>query len=290
MTVLLDGAMGTELARRGFELRAPAWSARATTDASAQVLQIHREAVEAGAQVVRTNTFSLTEIGRGDAETAVALVREAIAQAQPRRKDADRVAIAGSIGARAHTTSTSESARARSYAESAQALADAGCDIILVETLIDVADARCAVAAITDSRLTAPLWLSVACGLDGQPLGAGACAELPRTNYDALLVGCTETAALQAAIAATPQTFGGWRGVAPSTAKTDDGEFVTDGASPDAVAEIVAALAEHQDVVGGCCGTTPAWLQKLAALVHPTQRDRDAGFAQLDQHLKRGNP
>ncbi|MCA9045571.1 MAG: homocysteine S-methyltransferase family protein, partial [Planctomycetaceae bacterium] len=55
--LIMDGATGTELARRGLELTPPLWSASAILHASELLQQIHRDYVEAGAQLITANTF-----------------------------------------------------------------------------------------------------------------------------------------------------------------------------------------------------------------------------------------
>jgi len=58
--LILDGAMGTELQRRGADTALPLWSARALVDNPNLVLEIHRAYIEAGADIVTTNTFRTT--------------------------------------------------------------------------------------------------------------------------------------------------------------------------------------------------------------------------------------
>src|SRR5207253_2975605 len=57
--ILLDGATGTELERRGFALEKPGWSARAIDEAPELLQTIHRDYVEAGAEIITANTFRL---------------------------------------------------------------------------------------------------------------------------------------------------------------------------------------------------------------------------------------
>src|SRR5688500_7108362 len=64
--VLLDGATGTELERRGFRLEAAGWSARAIDDAPALLQQIHQDYVDAGAEIITANTFRLHASNLGD--------------------------------------------------------------------------------------------------------------------------------------------------------------------------------------------------------------------------------
>lgn len=69
MPVLLDGATATELQRRGFVMEAPLWSAQAllTPEGRAALLEIHREYVEAGADIITANTFRTTRNAVADA-------------------------------------------------------------------------------------------------------------------------------------------------------------------------------------------------------------------------------
>ena len=58
--LILDGAMGTELKRRGLPTPLPAWSAQALIDDPWAVLGIHHDYVRAGADLLTTNTFRTT--------------------------------------------------------------------------------------------------------------------------------------------------------------------------------------------------------------------------------------
>ena len=69
--LLLDGATGTELDRRGVDIGLPLWSARALLEAPGVLAEIHRDYLEAGAGAITTNTFrthrrTLDKIGLGD--------------------------------------------------------------------------------------------------------------------------------------------------------------------------------------------------------------------------------
>ncbi len=58
--VLLDGAMGTELFRRGIETRLPVWSAQALVTHPGVVREIHQDYIRAGAEIITANTFRTT--------------------------------------------------------------------------------------------------------------------------------------------------------------------------------------------------------------------------------------
>lgn len=248
MTVLLDSAMGTELAHRGFELRAPLWGARAIRDAPDLVRAIHTDAVRAGAAIVITSSFGLdikhADLGRA----AVALARDA----NPQR-------VAGSIGP-ADPTRCEAERRAHVWTLG-DALARGGCDVLFAETHTTLRGAREAVDTLRP--IGRPVWVSLACGVDGRTLaGDDLDAGL---EADAVFVGCTEHTGLEAALARLAAK-NHVLGVRPSLARTTASGFEPAGARERDVVGTVVRCAERFDLAyaGGCCGTTPAFVAALA--------------------------
>ena len=159
------------------------------------VLDIHRQYVAAGADIVTTNTFTATSIGQADYGLQ-SLVREMnLRGAQLARQVADEAGgrfIAGSMGPLNVTLSLSPRVedpayRAVSfdevyaaYAEQAAALADGGVDLLLIETVFDTLNAKAAMAAARAVAPHLPLWISVTIvdlsgrTLSGQTVEAGA--------------------------------------------------------------------------------------------------------------------
>lgn len=286
MTVLLDGAMGTELSRRGFSLVSPKGSAGALVEDPDLVRAIHLETVHAGAQVITTNTFSLVEPDADAATLSVRLAREAIVHAAPDRPDAPRVRVAGCMGALGRRASHAHNAeRYRAWGE---AFITAGCDLLVVETLIDTTDAEVAAAALRPARARCPVWISAAFGLGGASFGEGSAAQMPVADVDAFLVACTERDALAPSLANIPRHDGVWRGAAPSMGRTVDGKFLADGADPESLTEALLQLTAScgLQVIGGCCGTTPAWIAGVAGRLHPTPQARALAFDALDAHVE----
>ena len=153
-TLLADGAMGTMLHARGVSF-AKCFDELNLTNPAA-VADIHREYIEAGAQLIITNTFGanrfklgkhglqdqLTEINRAGVE----LARRAIAASFK-----DDVLVAGDVGPLGvriapYGRVKPEEARA-AFAEQIQALADAGVDLIVIETMSDLYEIQEAIKA-----------------------------------------------------------------------------------------------------------------------------------------------
>ena len=311
MTVLLDGATGTEIERRGGRMDMPLWSARALLDDPALVRAIHRDYLLAGAQVVTTNTFrtharSLAAAGlAADAarltRLAVRLAREARDDAAATRQGAALAAIAGAISPLEDSLAPARSpVRARALPEHralARDLADAGCDLLLVETMGRVDEAVAACEAALAAGL--PTWLAVVGRHDGRLLGGEPFADLldalAPLPIAALLVNCTQLAdlpaVLPALLAAAERRPELALGLYPHTGHQDPTRgWQTHAIDADGFADRLLALAAAHPrlrLLGSCCGSTPEWTAALARRLHPTPAARAAGFAELARLLAR---
>jgi S-methylmethionine-dependent homocysteine/selenocysteine methylase len=157
-SLILDGALGTELHRRGVNIRLPLWSAASIRENPDIVQRIHEEYIHAGADIITTNTFRTdtrtyqkaglpAKIAENDTHMAVNLVRQAISTASVQRK----IWIAGSMApledcyrpelAPDYPTAFAE------HKQKAIWLAEAGVDFILIETMNTAGEALAAARA-----------------------------------------------------------------------------------------------------------------------------------------------
>lgn len=212
---LLDGALGTELTRRGVDTRLPLWSARALMDAPEVVRRIHADYAEAGAEVLtantfRTNTRALARAGLPDQVAALTRVAVGLARAGA----AGRARVAGSIAPVEDCYSPDlvpdDASLAREHGELANALAGAGCDLILVETMNTVREA--AIAAAAAARTGLPLWVSWTLGPDDRLLSGETLAEAVRAirplGPEAVMVNCIPVAQVSSALRALRAAVG----------------------------------------------------------------------------------
>ncbi|TPV95844.1 MAG: homocysteine S-methyltransferase family protein [Myxococcales bacterium FL481] len=286
--LLLDGALGTELERRGARMDAPLWSAHALIDAPEIVADVHAEYLRAGADVVTTNTFrtharNLAADGRaGEAEEltrrAVAMAigaRVQVAATHPRAKAAR---VAGAISPLEDCFRPDESpqnmAAFNEHATMARTLVEAGVDLLLIETMSRVDEAIAAVSAA--SGFGVPVWLAVVGRDDGRLLGGETFAALVDSlaahelNVDALLINCTELGIVDRLLstlrACLPAEGAPAIGTYPHTGRNDpDVGFQTHATTPIDFARQVSDLAQTHglDIVGSCCGSTPVWTAQL---------------------------
>jgi 5-methyltetrahydrofolate--homocysteine methyltransferase len=252
------------------------------------VLDVHRQYLAAGADITTTNTFTATSIGQADYGLQP-LVREMnLRGAQLARQAADEVGgkfVAGSIGPLNVTLSLSprvddpayravafDQVKA-AYAEQIEALAEGGVDLLLIETIFDTLNAKAAIAAAHEVAPELPLWISVTIvdrsgrTLSGQtveafwnaiahaqPLIVGVNCSLGAEEMRPYVEELSRLAGTYTAShpnAGLPNAFGGYDQTPSATAQLL-GEFATAG---------------MVNIVGGCCGTTPAHIAQISAAV-----------------------
>jgi S-methylmethionine-dependent homocysteine/selenocysteine methylase len=282
--IVLDGATGTELERRGVDTRLPSWSAGALIEQPELVARIHADYVAVGCDVLTANTFRTQRralSAGGGVPSAAELTQRAVALARRAAAAAKRrVYVVGSAAPLEDCYRPDlvpdDAALAREHGEHAANLAEAGVDAILVETMNTI---REAVAAARAARAAGrPLLVSFVCWdgarlLSGEPLADALRAVAPAEPL-ALLVNClppSNVAACLTVLAAGAQRFGAYANLGAP----DDSAGLT--RSEDCTPAEFAAEAESwrvagAQIVGGCCGTTPEHLRAVAAQVRRSLR------------------
>lgn len=280
--LLLDGATGTELNRRGLDTGLPLWSANAlATDTGLRILrQLHLEYLNAGADILTANTFRTHRralAGKGHfarewTRRAVAIAQEAVAE------HGQRAQVAGSVAPledcyRPDLVPTDDECRAE-HSERIQHLVDSGVDLLLIETMNSTREA--VIAAKLATITGRPTWVSFACDREGRILSgesvAVAAEMLIPLGVKALGVNCGPAHTLAKPLAELRAICGpdfpliayGNIGYADAA----QGWINTDALSPESYLKY--AQTWPAQIVGGCCGTTPDHIRKLRAGRHHT--------------------
>ena len=295
--IVLDGATGTEIRRLGGEMDPAAWCAVANRTHPDTVRSVHESYLDVGADVITTNTFAtcrhvLEGAGLGDETVAinrraVELAREARDRVAPDRP----VAVAGSMSnTLAWLPGTvgpdpaylpSPERETANYREMADTLAEAGCDLLVMEMMMDVERATRVTEAAMGTGL--PVWVGISTsrGRDGVMVGWDVASEegdrLPQ-GYDP--PPCESLATIVGSLTALgPQVVGIMHSTLESTASGLDLLFerwsgpvmaYPEATHPDARSCAERVLVEPEEfathcrgwveggvqIVGGCCGTT----------------------------------
>ncbi len=273
--LLLDGATGTELNRRGVGTGLPLWSANAlTTDAGLKVLrQVHLDYLNAGADFITTNTFRThRRVLAGTGCDARELTRRAVATAQEAIAEFGQPAqVAGSLAPledcyRPDLVPTDDECRAE-HSERIQHLVEAGVDLLLIETMNSIREA--VIAAKLATSTGRPVWVSFACDREGRILSgesvAVAAGMLLPLGVKALGVNCGPAHTLAKPLAELRAICGpdfpliayGNIGYADEA----QGWINTDAVNPESYLQ--CAQTWPAQIIGGCCGTTPEHVRKL---------------------------
>ncbi|GAB4384202.1 MAG: homocysteine S-methyltransferase family protein [Phycisphaerales bacterium] len=264
--LLLDGAMGTVLESRSFDTRGSGWSANVVKEHPEAVEGLHDEYVRAGADVLTACTFRTTRRAIGQLWEAAAAQAVRLARAAAR----DGVRVAGSIAPLLdcwRPELSPGSASEPEHARLARVLADAGCDILLCETMTNVDEAIAATRAASKTGL--PVWTAFSPGFRADLLNCAQVADGARRAVEAgaaaVLVNCVPVASavhyVRAIAAAVP-------------ASTLCGCYANAGlgahSAPDCEHYAQAALEwvrAGATIIGGCCGTTPEHIAAVGASV-----------------------
>jgi 5-methyltetrahydrofolate--homocysteine methyltransferase len=309
--LVLDGAMGTMIQRhalteadfRGDRFAGHPGDLEGNNDLLGLtrpdvIAGIHRAYLDAGADVIETNTFNANAISQADYGLEALAYEMNLEAARLARRVADDVSretpdrprfVAGAIGPTNRTLSISPdvnnpAVRAvtfaqlrKAYADQARGLLDGGADVLLVETIFDTLNAKAALVAIGDVFEAAgrelPVLISVTITdrsgrtLSGQTIDAfwvsiahadpfcvGINCALGASDMRPFLVDLAQIAGCRVSCypnAGLPNAFGGY----------DE--------RPETTAALLREFAEAGlvNLVGGCCGTTPAHIAAIARAV-----------------------
>ncbi|MFJ6671781.1 methionine synthase [Actinosynnema sp. NPDC091369] len=252
------------------------------------VLDVHRKYLAAGADITTTNTFTATSIAQADYGLEK-LVRDMnVRGAQLARQAADEAGgrfVAGSVGPLNVTLSLSprvEDPAYRTvtfdqvkdaYAEQIGALAEGGVDLLLIETIFDTLNAKAAVAAAREVAPHLPLWISVTIvDLSGRTLSGQTVEAFWNSvaHADPLVVGvnCSLGAAeMRPHVTELSRIAGAYTASHPNAGLPN--AFGGYDETPEQTAELLRGFAEEGvvNIVGGCCGTTPDHIARIAAAV-----------------------
>ncbi len=306
---VLDGAAGTFI--QGYELDEEGYRAERFSDWAQDikgnndvlilsrpdiVTDMHRAYLDAGADIIETNTFSATTIAQSDYGMEALAYEMNVEGARLARAAADDAAsaerprfVAGAIGPTNRTASISPDvndpgkrntdfdALANSYGEAARGVIEGGADALLIETIFDTLNAKAAIYAVQnlfdELGFDIPVMLSVTITdqsgrtLSGQtpeafwnavrhakPLSVGVNCALgpdlmrPYVEELATVADCYVSAYPNAGL---PNAFGGYDET-PASMTAHLGEWARSGLL---------------NLVGGCCGTTPAHIEAFARAV-----------------------
>jgi homocysteine S-methyltransferase len=285
--ILFDGAMGTEIYKRGVFINR--CFDELNLSQGDMVSEIHGAYVRAGADVITTNTFGANRIRLGAfgleqrvREINAAGVRLALAAARGRAWVAGSIGPTGALLAPVGKVGSDDAFAA--FREQAETLVEAGADLVVLETFTHVAELLQAVRAVRDVSPDHPI---VACmsfpfvgpgqmQLEGETPEA-AIRAVADTRVDAFGTNCSNGPRGMQAVLERMLAVSNQRLVAMPNAGLPQ---VVEGrtlylAAPEYMAEHARRFVQMgAGIVGGCCGTTPEMIKQIRAFVRSVTAER----------------
>ena len=312
--VILDGAMGTmiqtykldEAGFRGDRFAAHPCDLKGCNDLLSVtrpdiIETIHRQYLEAGADIIETNTFNATSISMADYRLEDLAYELNLAGGRIARKAADgvvakdpgrRCVVAGAIGPTNRTASVSTDVNnpavrgvtfdqlVQAYSEQVRGLIDGGVDVLLVETIFDTLNGKAALFAIeqyfAEHRCRIPVMASVTF------IQKGNNRTMTGQTLDAFLTSISHVPLLSVGINCSLGPAEMWplleelSRIAPFYVSSYPNAGLPDPLLPTGFPETPDTFAPQLgewaangwvNIVGGCCGTTPAHIKALAEAV-----------------------
>ena len=291
--IIGDGAMGTELRRRGVEVPSHVesiWSALALKEATSIVEEIHIDYIEAGSDYITTNNYAVTRpiLSRDSLDNeleSLTIKSIEIAKAALLKTKREDVKILGSLppletSYRADLILKEEEMN-KQYSEIANILKDK-VDIIVCETMASALEAKCALKAALETNM--PVWVSWTLHGDvrntlpsGETLNQ-AFIELNGLEPDAYLVNCCAanlvTPSIKALKELTDIPIGGYANAENVALDTENSnlKFAAERHWNSAIEinekayleEARLWIKEGASIIGGCCRTTPSYIKELS--------------------------
>ena len=282
-TLILDGGMGTMLQRLGLQGGDNEELNVTRPDA---ILSIHQAYIDAGADIIETNSFGANRLVQSDYGKAEHAAEFAFESARIARKAADaagrKVLVAGSMGPTGKSLTLSTDAAnpafravefdemAEAYREQADALAKGGADVFLIETAFDALNVKAAIYALEQLGSTLPVIISATVSdrsgrtLTGQTLEAFYHSVRHCPQLVAFGLNCALGAEAMAPLAEKVASFSDLPLIFYPNAGIPD-ELGRYSDSPETFAATIKTLSENVPlgIAGGCCGTTPDHIRML---------------------------
>ena len=298
--LVLDGALATELERRGADLHDPLWSAKCLMEDPDLIRQLHYDYFAAGADVTITASYQASFAGfarRGlDVNAAAALMRRSVTLAMEardafwavpaHRAGRQRPLVAASVGPYGAALADGSEYRG-DYGLTVEQLVDwhrprlavlaaAGADLLACETIPALAEADALVRLLGEFP-DAAAWLSFSCRdeahiSDGNPLAAGIALGEGCDQIVAMGINCTAPPLIEPLLASVRDLTKKPLLVYPNRGETWDAVakcWVPGTGEGDLALPAQKWHDAGAQLIGGCCRTTPEDIRAIAATLRP---------------------
>ena len=289
-TIILDGAIGAELEKKGAKMHKDLWCGTCSVESPDLVKKVHEEYISAGADIITTNTYATTPIAMKQYgfdnqidefnKKSVQLAKEAIKNSN---KD---IAIAGSVSTFGSLYKYGLEAMRPGFKEQLNILSNEGVDLIILEAMSSQADiVETIVECSSQSKL--PVWLSISCVIDDNTnkvmLGYNDTIDTDTNVYEdfetsmdnfskihqgPILIAHSDIEVTGQAIKIAKEKFNGVLGAYPNRGHYEKPHWkFVDNITPNEYLEKAKSWTKDgANIIGGCCGIGVEEIKAISVL------------------------
>ncbi|MDC0863551.1 homocysteine S-methyltransferase family protein [Candidatus Pelagibacter sp.] len=289
-TIILDGAIGAELEKKGAKMHKDLWCGTCSVESPDLVKKVHEEYILAGVDIITTNTYATTPIGMKQYgfddqindfnKKSVQIAKEAVKNSN---KD---IAVAGSVSTFGSLYKFGTEAMKPGFKEQLKILSGEGVDLIILEAMSSQADiVETIIECSLESKL--PVWLSISCVIDDKTnkvmLGYNDTIDSDTSIYEdfetsinnfskihkgPILIAHSDIEVTGQAIKIAKKKFNGVLGAYPNRGHYEKPHWkFVDNITPSEYLEKAKSWVEDgAQIVGGCCGVGVEEIKAISVL------------------------
>lgn len=288
--VILDGAMGSELEKKGAQMDKNLWCGTCSVEFPELVKEVHQDYIEAGSDVITTNTYACTPISMknyGMENSIKEFNKKSVQLGKKAIEDSKKkVALAGSVSASGSFYKLGLKAMIPGFNEQIKILTEEGVDLIILEAMSSQADIVQTMIECS-AKVNIPVWLSISCVIDKKTnnlmLGYNDTVDEPPEVYEDLeksikrfstihkgpiLIAHSDIDVTGKAINVAKNNYNGTIGAYPNIGFYEKPHWKSDdNLSPeDYLNEVKSWVQNGSQIVGGCCGVGVNLIKPLSLL------------------------
>ena len=288
--IILDGAIGAELEKKGAKMHKDLWCGTCSVESPDLVKKVHEEYILAGADIITTNTYATTPIAMKQYgfdnqvnefnKKSVQLAKEAIKNSN---KD---IAVAGSVSTFGSLYKYGLEAMKPGFKEQLNILSNEGVDLIILEAMSSQADIVETIVECS-SQTKLPVWLSISCVIDDNTnkvmLGYNDTVDTDTNVYEdfetsmdnfskihqgPILIAHSDIEVTGQAIKIAKKKFNGVLGAYPNRGHYEKPHWkFVDNITPSEYLEKAKSwVGNGTQIIGGCCGVGVEEIKAISVL------------------------
>ena len=289
-TIILDGAIGAELEKKGAKMHKDLWCGTCSVESPNLVKKVHEEYILAGADIITTNTYATTPIGMkqyGFTDQINEFNKKSVQIAKDAVKNSNKdIAVAGSVSTFGSLYKFGTEAMKPGFKEQLKILSGEGVDLIILEAMSSQADiVETIIECSQESKL--PVWLSISCIIDDKTnkvmLGYNDTIDSDTNIYEdfetsinnfskihkgPILIAHSDIEVTGQAVKIAKKKFNGVLGAYPNRGHYEKPHWkFVDNITPNEYLEKARSWVEDgAQIVGGCCGVGVEEIKAISVL------------------------